>query len=252
MAEVTDYEQVARAEIEEVNRDAGNNPVKVGILTPLTGPGDPVAGFLVARGARLGAEYVRENGGALNRQIAFVMRNDQATAYADGMQCSVVGEVAKLAMIDKVTAVLGQWHLRTAPYAAELCERIGVPMFVENGHSAVTASGFRTIFRTYFSIEDRVPLMLDLLAGQGLRRLAILAADTVFGLETADTLEAYGTAAHGMEFLRFDFPQATTTDFMPQLRKIAEFEPDAIINDAVTRQVVDDARAVLGRTTRLR
>jgi hypothetical protein len=76
MAEVTDYEQVARAEIEEVNRDAGNNPVKVGILTPLTGPGDPV-----------------------------------------------VGEVAKLAMIDKVTAVLGQWHLRTAPYAAELCER---------------------------------------------------------------------------------------------------------------------------------
>ena len=55
-----------------------------------------------------------------------------------------------------------------------------------------------------------------------------------------------------MEFLRFDFPQATTTDFMPQLRKIAEFEPDAIINDAVTRQVVDDARAVLGRTTRLR
>jgi branched-chain amino acid transport system substrate-binding protein len=94
--------------------------------------------------------------------------------------------------------------------------------------------------------------MLDLLAGQGLRRLAILAADTVFGLETADTLEAYGTAAHGMEFLRFDFPQETTTDFMPQLRKIAEFEPDAIINDAVTRKVVDDARAVLGRTTRLR
>ena len=132
MAEVTDYERVARAEIEEVNRDAGNNPVKVGILTPLTGPGDPVAGFLVARGARLGTEYVRENGGALNRQIAFVMRNDQATAYADG------------------------------------------------------------------------------------------------------------------------FPQETTTDFMPQLRKIAEFEPDAIINDAVTRQVVDDARAVLGRTTRLR
>lgn len=229
------YEQVARDEIEAVNRNAGDNPVKVGILSPLTGPGDPVAGFLVARGARLGAEYVRENGGTLGRQIAFVLRNDQATAYADGMQCSVVGEVAKLAMIDKVTAILGQWHLRTAPYAAELCERIGIPMFVENGHSAVTASGYRTIFRTYFSIEDRVPLMLDLLAEQGLRRLALLAADTVFGLETADMLEAYGTATHGMEFLRFDFPQETTTDLRPQLKKVAEFEPDVIINDAVVR-----------------
>lgn len=235
MPEVTNYEQVARGEIEEVNRHAGDNPIRVGILTPLTGPGDPVAGFLVARGARLGAEYVRENGGALGRQIAFDMRNDQATAYADGMRCSVVGELAKLAMTDKVTAVLGQWHLRTAPYAAELGERVGVPMFVENGHSAVTASGYRTIFRTYFSIEDRVPLMLDLLAEQGLRRLAILAADTVFGLETADMLEAYGTATHDMEFLRFDFPQETTADLMPQLKKVAEFEPDAIINDAVVR-----------------
>lgn len=235
MTAVTEHEQAARADIDEVNRHAGDDPVKVGVLTPLSPPGDPVAGVIVARGARLGAEYVRAHGGVDGRQIAFVLRNDQFSAAVDGMQRSVVGELAKMAMTDKVAAVLGQWHLRTAPYAAELCEKIGVPMFVENGHSEVTASGYRTIFRTYFSIADRVPLMLDFFAGQGARRLAILAADTVFGLETADALEAYGTSAHGMEFLRFDFPQDATADVRDQLGKVADFGPDAIINDGVVR-----------------
>lgn len=235
MPETLDYERTARADVDAANADSGDNPIKVGILTPLTPPGDPVAGLLVARGARLGAEYVREHELAGCRGIFLVMRNDQLTAAADGMARSVVGEVAKLAMIDKVTGILGQWHLRTAPFAAALCDKIGVPMFVENGHSMVTASSYRTIFRTYFSIADRVPLMLDFLAKQGIRRLAILAADTVFGLETADTIEAYGQSVHDMEILRFDFPQETTTDVREQLRKIAEFAPDAIINDGVVR-----------------
>jgi len=235
MTTVSEYEQAARADIDDVNRHAGDNPIKVGVLTPLSPPGDPVAGVIVSRGARLGAEYVREHGGVAGRQVAFVLRNDQFSAEKDGMRRSVVGELAKMAMTDQVTAVLGQWHLRTAPYAAELCDKIGLPMFVENGHSKVTASGYRAIFRTYFSIADRVPLMLDLFARQGCRRLAILAADTVFGIETADTLESYGKSAHDMEFLRFDFPQDATTDMRDKLRKIADYRPDAIINDGVVR-----------------
>jgi branched-chain amino acid transport system substrate-binding protein len=235
MSAEIDYERTARDDVDAANADAGANPVKIGLLTPLTPPGDQVAGLLVARGARLGAEYVREHNLAGGRGVFLIMRNDQLTAAADGMQRSVVGEVAKLAMIDKVIGILGQWHLRTAPFAAELCDKIGVPMFVENGHSAVTASRYRTIFRTYFSIADRVPLMLDFLAQQGLKRLGLLAADTVFGLQTADAIEAYGQSVHEMEILRFDFPQETTTDLREQLRKISEFQPDAIINDAVVR-----------------
>lgn len=229
-----EYEQAARADIDAANAESGDRPIKVGILTPLTGPGDPVAGVLVSRGARIGAEYVREHGVAGGRGISFVMRNDQASAAADGMARSVVGELAKLAEIDQVTAVLGQWHLRTAPYAAALCEKLGLPMFVENGHSDVTV-GNRTIFRTYFSIADRVPVMLDFVAAQNMRKVAILAADTRFGLDTADTLEEYGRSAHGMEFIRFDFPQETTTDVREQLRETVRFGPDVIINDGVVR-----------------
>jgi len=33
-------------------------PVKIGVLTPLSPPGDPAAGQLISRGAALGAAYV--------------------------------------------------------------------------------------------------------------------------------------------------------------------------------------------------
>ena len=59
------HEDRARRNIEAANREAGSNPVRIGVLTTLTPPGDPTAGELISRGARIGAEYVREHGGVL-------------------------------------------------------------------------------------------------------------------------------------------------------------------------------------------
>jgi len=35
-------------------------PVKIGVITPLSPPGDPAAGQLIVRGAKFGAKYVNE------------------------------------------------------------------------------------------------------------------------------------------------------------------------------------------------
>lgn len=224
-----------RDEIEEVNAGAGGDPVRIGILTPLSGPGDPAAGELVARGARIGAEYVREHGGVLGgRQIRLVVQNDQATAAEEGMPRSVVAGFAKLALIDRVCAVLGQWHLRTTPAAVEASRRLGVPMFLENGHTGATAAGQRTVFRTYYTVAERATLIAGFLAAQRMDRIALLAADTVFGLSTADAIEA-AVARYGIAVCRFDFPQETTFDVRPHLAEVRRFGPDLIINDGVVR-----------------
>ncbi len=224
----------ARRDVEAVNRECGTNPVRIGILTPLAPPGDPVAGELVARGARLGVEYLREHGGVLaGRDVELVLVSDQETAIEEGMAASAVRGLRRLEEAG-VVAVLGQWHLRTSGAVAAAAEELGVPIFIENGDSDATR-GRRAVFRTYFSIANRVPLMLDFLTGVGLRRIAILAADTVFGTTTANELERYGRAEHGMEFLRFDFPQETVTDIRAELAQVVEFAPDAVINDGVVR-----------------
>lgn len=224
--------ELSLGEIRAANEGVGSDAFKLGVITTMTPPGDQMAGVLVTRGARLGAEYLAERGGvAGGRPIALAARNDMVTAEEDGFGPSAAGEAAKLVMFDGVVAALGQWHLRTVPHVAEICERFGVPIFVENGHSTITHR--RNVFRTYFSCADRVPVMLDFLASVGGKRLALLSTDTVFGQEIANTLVSYGQQRHGMEFLRLDFAQEGALDWREQLEQIAQWQPDFFINNAV-------------------
>lgn len=226
-------ESRARALIDEANAQAGPRAATLGILTPLTGPGDPVAGELIVRGACLGAAYLRQAGIA---DVRFAVQNDQASAAAEGMQRSAVGGLAKLAMIDEVQAVLGQWHLRTVEHVTRTAELLGVPIFVENGHNSITAQRRRTLFRTYFSIADRVPMIVQFLAEHHLRRVALIAPNTVFGAMMADTVEqAAKDADAGFEVLRFDFDQESTTEVYDELRQLKDFGPDVLINCGVVR-----------------
>ena len=84
------HEERARRNVEAVNRDAGPDPIRIGVLTPLTPPGDPTAGELISRGARIGAEYVREHGGALGgRNVELLLVND-----VEGADDTTMGKTA--------------------------------------------------------------------------------------------------------------------------------------------------------------
>ena len=185
------HENRARRNVEAVNRDAGPNPIRIGVLTPLTPPGDPTAGELISRGARIGAEYVREHGGVLGgRNVELLLVND-----VEGADDTTMGKTAVegLKRLDEQGAVaaFGQWHLRTSGAVSAATEKLGLPMFVENGDSDATRRR-RAVFRTYFSIANRAPVMMEFLASVGMRRLAVVASDTVFSQTTANEVERVG------------------------------------------------------------
>src|SRR5712692_7283243 len=55
-------------------------PVKLGVLTPLSPPGDASAGQFIVRGAKMGAEDVNARGGILGgRKIELVIEDDAGT-----------------------------------------------------------------------------------------------------------------------------------------------------------------------------
>jgi branched-chain amino acid transport system substrate-binding protein len=167
--------------------------------------------------------------------VRLVLANDQFGADVQHMSRTAVGELAKLRFIDRVSAIVGQWHLRTTPTVAAAAEEIGLPLFIENGHNTVT-SGRRYVFRTYFSLADRAPLMASFIRERGWRRIAVVAADTVFGQMLADTLvEELGRSVDGVQVHRVDFPQEEVTDLDSQLESVAEFGPDLLINAGVVR-----------------
>jgi branched-chain amino acid transport system substrate-binding protein len=241
--ELTEWETRAHALVQAHNQGVDPDALPIGILTPLSGPGDPVAGELVVRGAVLGARYAAEHTGV---PVRLLLENDQRGAQVEHMSRSAVGALAKLAFVDRVSAVVGQWHLRTTPTVIDAAEEIGLPVFIENGHNTAT-HGRRQVFRTYFSIADRAPLMAGFVASQGWQKVSVIAADTVFGQMLADTLcqELTATVA-GVQLQRIDFAQDGVSDLNDQLKQAADFGPDLLLNVGVVRTnylVIDGARA---------
>src|SRR5262245_25100694 len=78
-------------------------PVKIGVLTPLSPPGDAAAGQFIVRGAKMGADDVNARGGVLGgRKIELVIEDDSGTpekgsggfrkVVSEGQAVGVVGQ----------------------------------------------------------------------------------------------------------------------------------------------------------------
>ena len=205
--------------------------IKIGVLTPLTETGAMVAGEMMVRGACLAADYVRAHDVLNGRQIELVLANDQATAAYESMWRSAVGEMAKLAIVDNVVAVLGNWMVRTTSWVTELSHRLGVPHFVTTGHPDITRQKYNTVFRTFYTTTERADIMVRFMKEQGARRIAVLASTSAFGRFYADSVESM--AAHApqpCQVLRIDFDPDEVTDFRQDLQRIKEWEPDFLVN----------------------
>src|SRR6266487_5153376 len=98
--------------------------VKIGVLTPLSPPGDASAGQFIVRGAKMGAEAVNTRGGVLGgRQIELVVEDDAGTPEKG------VAGLRKLATQDQVVAVIGQFHSSVMLAVQDLAEQFKVPLF---------------------------------------------------------------------------------------------------------------------------
>src|SRR5207247_11247439 len=72
---------------------AAQGPVKIGVLTPLSPPGDYAAGQLISRGGKLGGEYVNAQGGVRGgRKVDVVVLADAGTPE-EGV--ADIGQVAR-------------------------------------------------------------------------------------------------------------------------------------------------------------
>lgn len=205
--------------------------IKIGVLTPLTETGAMVAGEMMVRGACLAADYVREHDVLNGKQIELVLANDQATAAYESMWRSAVGEMAKLAIVDNVVAVLGNWMVRTTSWVAELSHRLGVPHFVTTGHPDITRQKYNTVFRTFYTTTERADIMVRFMKEQGARRIAVLASTSAFGRFYADSVESMAARApRSCQVLRIDFDPDEVTDFRKDIQRIKEWEPDFLVN----------------------
>jgi branched-chain amino acid transport system substrate-binding protein len=202
------------------------NPVKIGVLTPLSPPGDASAGQFIVRGAKMAADDVNARGGVLGgRKIELVIEDDSGTPEkgAAGFR--------KLATQDKAVAVVGQFHSSVMGAVQDLAEQFKIPVFsTQASAKGITERHLTYTFRTHVIDPDRVALWNRWIKQQGFKRVAILAENTDYGvgvIEDAKKLAA-GMGA-GVELKTVIFDRAVV-DLTPQLLEIKSWKPDLFIN----------------------
>jgi branched-chain amino acid transport system substrate-binding protein len=204
-------------------------PVNIGVLTPLSPPGDASAGQFIVRGAKMAADDVNARGGILGgRKVELVIEDDSGTPEkgAAGFR--------KLATQDQVVAVVGQFHSSVMTAVQALAEQFQIPVFSTQASArSLTEQHLNYTFRTHVIDPDRVRLWNQWIKERGFRRVALIAENTDYGVglvEETKTLFKTMDVKADLKTIIFD---RAVVDLTPQLLEIKSWNPDVILSGGV-------------------
>jgi branched-chain amino acid transport system substrate-binding protein len=203
--------------------------VKIGVLTPLSPPGDAAAGQFIVRGAKMGAEDVNARGGVLGgRKIELVIEDDAGTPEKGA------AGIRKLATQDQAVAVVGQFHSSVMLAVQALAEQFKIPVFATQASArTITEKHLNYTFRTHVIDPDRVQLWNRWIMERGFKRVFLLAENTDYGTGLVEETKKYFQSMGVKAELETDIFDRTAVDLTPQLLKIKNWKPDLVLNGAV-------------------
>jgi branched-chain amino acid transport system substrate-binding protein len=205
---------------------SAKEPVKLGVMTPLSPPGATLLGKFILQGARMGAEYVNSTGGVLGgRKIELIVEDDSGTPEKG------LAGYRRLVTQKGVSAIIGQVHSSVMIAVGDLAENLGVPIFSTQASSkAITEKHLMTAFRTHAIDPDRARMWLRFIKEMDFKRVAMLAENTDYGLGLVDETKA-GMAKMGLNIetksLVFD---KKVVDLTPQLLELKAWKPELLID----------------------
>jgi branched-chain amino acid transport system substrate-binding protein len=204
-------------------------PVKIGVLTPLSPPGDAAAGQFIVRGAKMGMDDVNARGGVLGgRRVELVIEDDSGTPEKG------VAGLRKLATQDQVVAVLGQFHSSVMLAVQDLAEQFKVPLFATQASArSITEKHLTYTFRTHVIDPDRVQVWNRWIMERGFKRVFVLAENTDYGTGLVEETKKYWKPMGVKAELDTAIFDRTSVDLTPQLLKIKSWKPDLVVNGAV-------------------
>jgi branched-chain amino acid transport system substrate-binding protein len=212
-------------------------PIRIGATLAQTGV-YAAPGLNQLRGYKLCVKHVNETGGVLGRKLELVVyddRSDPATA---------VGLYERLITQDKVDLVLGPYSSPVTDAVADVTEKHKLPMVAPAAPTtSIYRKGRRFIFQVLSPAELYLEGLLDLAAKTGLKTVALVHVDTIFGRAVSQGASELAKKK-GLQVVSVDAFPPETTDFSAILAKIRGANPDVlgaatVFEDAVaiTRQL---------------
>ncbi len=218
-------------------------PITIGLIVPLSPPGDPTGGQLIRRGAELAVEYYNQKGGVLGRPLQLSVQDSQGRPEGGvAAYRRVVGE-------DKAIAVTGFFHSSVNIAVNELAKNMGVPtMSTQASAAEITSKRYPVAFRTHAIDPLRVAAWLDFMAQKGFKRVSIVAETSDFGIGlTEETQKQVKDKKLAIELQTISFDRSST-DLTPQLLQVKAYKPDLVVNIGVGQpmDLIIDQATTLG------
>jgi branched-chain amino acid transport system substrate-binding protein len=197
---------------------APRSPIKVGVLTSLTGP-FTAWGIQTRAGMALAVNEINRNGGVKGRGqrrlLNLVVADDQSSPNAG------IEGFRRLTQQEGVVAVGGLISSDVALATTRLAEQARVPIFlVKAGANEILTLNSRYTFRTCLpaAAEVAVPV-LQLAQRRRLRNVGAIVADYAWGRSIKSSLEAAFRRAPNID-LNIEVAPVRETNFIPYLRSL--------------------------------
>ena len=158
-------------------------PIRVGILTPLTGAGGN-DGPRMLKAMQAVFEEINKAGGVMGRRINLVIEDDQTNPEA------AVRAARKLIEVDKVPVILGTWASAVTAAVAPLCWESKTFIMTVSGADSISLlphQGF--LVRTQPTSKLQATAHATYIAGMGKRKIGILGIQAPFALATKEHLD---------------------------------------------------------------
>jgi len=206
-------------------------PTKIGVVTPLSPPGDAAAGQLILRGAQLGADYVNQRlGGIISPSCPLPGPIELDQADDSGTPEKGLAALRKVVQNDGAVGVIGQFHSSVTLAQAPIADQLKVPLFsTQSSDVKITADHHPFVFQTHTITSDRATAVADFIKSNGFKKVAMIAESTDYGTGNSDALKTALQGASGVQTQDWTFDNKAT-DISPLLLQVKAFGPDLIFN----------------------
>jgi branched-chain amino acid transport system substrate-binding protein len=209
---------------------AQQEPVKVGVIQPLSGP-VAASGNYVRMGAEIGRDWINGRGGVLGRQVQLLIEDNKS----DPKEAATAAE--KLIVRDKVPVIVGAWGSSMTLAAMPKLEEYGVPMVVETSSAAtITKRGNPWVFRISPPSEMEALGLNKYMKDLAVKKADFLAVNTDWG---RGAVQAFGDLVKksGATVGAAEFMEQAATDMSAQLNKLKADTSDTLFLTTSVEQI---------------
>jgi branched-chain amino acid transport system substrate-binding protein len=199
-------------------------PIKIGAFFALSGPGAPI-GTPTKLVAEMVVDQINKSGGINGRPLQLVIGDTES----DPAKAATI--VKKFIHSDKVAAIIGPTATGEGMTVKKIVEEAGIPIFMTVGGDPPImkeTGAFTYIFKSPQRSSTAVTRLFEYLKEKKLTKVALLTASDPFGKDGAVWLEKLGPQ-YGITFVAKESFGSKDTDMTPQLTKIKNANPDAIV-----------------------